>query len=118
MAPGIFPAATSALMKSSICNSFSTASFAPGVGPSWVAAAGKAAADSTAAIVVANNVTHLRQDIDPCPIRLDRHYGIGAYQSRSPAASPAYECDGMMHSIMEDSHEAPHELLPGGPRDH
>src|SRR5256885_11129690 len=86
MAPGILPAATSALMKSSIRDSFSTESFAFGGGPSWAAAAGKARADTAAAMIAANNVTNLREVIDSCPIRLDGHYGIGRSQSSSPAA--------------------------------
>src|ERR1700733_1547136 len=49
MAPGMRPAATSPLMKSSIGASFSIDSSAPGGGPSWTVAADKGDASMTAA---------------------------------------------------------------------
>jgi hypothetical protein len=56
MAPGMWPEATSPLMKSSMDESFSRDSTAPRGGPSSTAPADNGAATQTAATIAANRV--------------------------------------------------------------
>src|SRR6476660_3911376 len=82
MAPGIFPVAISALMKSSMGNSFSIDSVAPGRGPSWTAAAGKARAIETATRIAANSAFGLHEYIDHPALSFNGPYCRAARQSR------------------------------------
>jgi len=63
MTPGMLPEATSPLMKSSMDESFSRDSTAPGGGPSSTAPADKGAATQTAAAIAANRVAEGRLDV-------------------------------------------------------
>src|SRR5215216_4698739 len=118
MAPGIFPAATSALMKASIRERFSTDSFASGGGPNWAAAADKARADTVAAMIVANNVTDLPENIDFLPLSVGRTLWHRRMPIQKPGRLPSGRIRQDDASNQEDSHEGPHELLPGGTRYH
>src|ERR1700742_4567661 len=64
MAPGIRPAATSPLMKSSIDESFSADSTAPGFGPNRTSAASDGPVARTETIAALNNVIEQRSDAD------------------------------------------------------
>src|SRR5450631_4677399 len=66
MAPGILPEAISPLMKSSMAESFSRDSTAPGGGPSSTVAADKGAATQTTAAIAANRMAQRRLDAKPC----------------------------------------------------
>ena len=63
MAPGMWPEATSPLMKSSMVESFSRDSTAPGGGLSSTAAADKGAATQKAAAIAANRVAQGLLDV-------------------------------------------------------
>src|SRR5258708_53554 len=82
MAPGILPAATSALMKSSMRDSFSTDRLAPGGGPSWTAAAVQAYASEAAMRIAASSAFGLHGDIDHPALSFNEPYCSAARQSR------------------------------------
>src|SRR5258708_1534156 len=66
MAPGIWPEAISRLMKSSMAESFSRDSTAPGGGPSSTVAADIGSATQTIAAIAANRMAQRRLDAKSC----------------------------------------------------